>query len=93
MSRRDVDGIGTVVLIVAGVTALATVLGQSNLGVPLLALAYWLAVILVIRPYVYERFSTATADWVVVFLVLGPATLFVAPVLWWQHRGWAATSE
>jgi hypothetical protein len=86
MSRDVISGLGAVGLIVGFVAALATALGLSDFGFPLAALAYWLAVIMVVRPYVYERFGDEVGDWTVMILVLGPATPLVAPVLWWQHH-------
>jgi hypothetical protein len=73
-------------LTVAGVGLVATLLGQSGFGVPLVGLAYWLSVFLLIRPYVYERFGRQTSDWIMVTLILGPLTVLAAPILWWEHR-------
>lgn len=86
MNREDVQGLMIVGMIVAGVGIVGTALGQSNFGVALFMLAYYLMVILVVRPYVYERFGTHAGDWVIVILILGPATLLVAPILWWEHH-------
>jgi hypothetical protein len=90
INRDVIYGVGAVGLLVGVVAVLATALGQSDFGFPLAALAYWLAVIIVVRPYVYGRFGNEVGDWTVVILVLGPATLLAAPFLWWQHRRLAA---
>jgi hypothetical protein len=86
VNRDAIHGMGAVGLVVGFVAVLATALGQSDFGFPLAALAYWLAVIIVVRPYVYERFGNEVGDWTVVILVLGPAILLAAPFLWLQHR-------
>jgi hypothetical protein len=86
VNRDAIYGIGAVGLVVGFVALLATALGQSGFGFPLTGLAYCLTVIFVVRPYVYERFGNEDGDWTVVIQVLGPATLLVAPLLWWQHR-------
>jgi hypothetical protein len=86
MIREGVLGLAIVGMIVAAIGILATALGQSDFGVGLVMLAYYLAVIIVVRPLVYERFGAHVGEWVVVILILGPATLFFAPFLWWEHR-------
>jgi hypothetical protein len=86
MNRDAIYGVGAVGLVVGVVAVLATALGQSDFGFPLACLAYYLTLILVVRPYVYERFGDEVGDWTVVILVLGPATLLVAPFLCLQHR-------
>ena len=88
MDNRDlVNRIGVIGLIVAAVALVATWAGRSDYAVPLLVLAYWLSVIVVVRPYVYERYGRRTGDWIVVALILGPLAVLVAPILWWEHRG------
>ncbi len=84
--RELIYRFGVVGLIVGAVGLAATVVGQSNLALPLLGLAWWLSLILVIRPYVYERFGKKTGDWTIVILILGPFAIFAAPILWWEHR-------
>ena len=79
--------IGAIGLIVGAVALVAALTGQSTFAFPLVGLAYWLSVILVVRPYVYGRFGRRTADWILVVLILGPFALLVAPILWWEHRG------
>ena len=86
MNREAVKGIAIVGTLVTGVGLAATALGQTGIGGPLLALAYYLMVILVVRPYVYERFGAEIGDWAVLILVLGPAALLLAPILWWEHH-------
>lgn len=86
MNRDVIVGVAAVGLVVAVVAILATAVGRSDIGFPLIALAYWLGVIVVVRPYVYERFGNEVGDWIIVILILGPATLLVAPFLWWQHH-------
>ena len=88
MDGRDLaTRIGAIGLIVGAVALVATWAGRSDFAVPLLVLAYWLSVIVVVRPYVYDRYGRRTGDWIVVALILGPFAVLVAPILWWEHRG------
>ena len=88
MNDHDlVKRIGGVGLVVGAVALAAALTGRSNLAFPLVGLAYWLSVIIAIRPYVYDRYGRRTADWIMVFLILGPFAVLVAPILWWEHRG------
>jgi hypothetical protein len=86
MNRDAIYGVAAVGVVVFFVAVLATALGQTGFGFPLMALGYYLTLIIVVRPYVYERFGNEVGDWTVVILVLGPATIFLAPFLWWGHR-------
>ena len=91
MDGRDLaNRIGVVALIVIGVAVAATLTGQRDFGAPLVALTYWLSLLLIIRPVVYEKFDAWTGDWIIVILVLGPFAIFAAPFLFWQHRGSAS---
>ena len=83
--RELVYRFGLVGLIVSGVWIAAAMTGQREFIWPLAALAWWLSMILVIRPYVYERYGDRTGDWIIVILVLGPFAIFAAPILYWQH--------
>ena len=85
--RELLHRVGAVAFIVGGVLLAATVAGKSDFAVPLFALAWWLSLLLVIRPYLYERYGRKAGDWVMVILTLGPLALIVAPILWWEHRG------
>lgn len=84
--RELLHRFGAVALIVGGVLLAATLAGKSDLAFPLLAMAWWLSLLLVIRPYAYERYGRKTGDWIMVILILGPLALLVAPILYWQHR-------
>ena len=87
MSDREMPyRFGAVALIVGGVLLAATLAGRSDVALPLSALAWWLTLLLVIRPYAYERHGRKTGDWIMVILILGPLALLVAPFLWWEHR-------
>ncbi len=88
MENRDLaKRIGVIGLIVGAVALAAALSGQSNFALPLVGLAYWLSVIIVVRPIVYDRFGRHTGDWIMVTLILGPFVVLVAPILWWEHRG------
>jgi hypothetical protein len=82
-----VNRIGVIGLIVGAIALAAALTGRSNFAFALVGLAYWLSVVLVVRPYVYERYGRHTGDWIMVILILGPFAVFVAPILWWEHRG------
>jgi hypothetical protein len=86
-SRDLVNRIGVIGLIIGAVALGAALTGKSDVAVPLVGLAYWLSLILVIRPYVYDRYGRRAGDWIMVILILGPFAVFVAPILWWEHRG------
>jgi hypothetical protein len=85
--RDLVNRIGAIGLIVGAVALAAALTGRSNFSFPLLGLAYWLSLIIVIRPYVYDRYGRRNGDWITVILILGPLAILVAPILWWEHRG------
>ncbi len=85
--REVLDRLGAVAFIVGGVLLAATLAGKSDFALPLFALAWWLSLLLVIRPYLYERNGRKVGDWMMVILMLGPLALLVAPILWWEHRG------
>ena len=88
MNDHDlVNRIGVIGLIVGAVALAAALTGRSNFAFPLVGLAYWLSLIIVIRPYVYDRYGRRTGDWIMVILIPGPFALLVAPILWWEHRG------
>jgi len=82
-----VKRIGAIGLIVGAVALAAALTGRSNFAFPLVGLAYGLSVIIVVRPYVYDRYGRQTGDWIMVTLILGPFAVLVAPILWWEHRG------
>lgn len=85
--RELIKRTGMVGLLVAAVALVATLTGRSNFAFPLVGLAYWLSVIILARPYIYDRYGRKTGDWIMVILILGPLALLVAPILWWEHRG------
>ena len=88
MDGRDlVNRIGVIGLIVGAVALAAALTGRSSFAFPLVGLAYWLSVMIVVRPYVYDRHGRQTGDWIMVILNLGPFALLVAPILWWEHQG------
>ena len=88
MNDHDlVKRIAAIGLIVGAVALVAALTGRSNFAFPLVGLAYWLSVIIVVRPYGYERYGRRTGDWIVVALILGPFAVLAAPILWWEHRG------
>ncbi len=88
MADRDlVNRIGAIGLIVVAVALLAALTGQTNFVLPLIGLAYWLTVVIVVRPSVYDRYGSRTGDWIMVILILGPLAVLVAPIIWWEHRG------
>lgn len=88
MNDRDlVNRIGVIGLIVGAVALIAALTGRSDFAFPLVGLAYWLSVIIVVRPYVYDRLGRHTGDWIMVALILGPFAVLVAPIVWWEHRG------
>jgi hypothetical protein len=80
--------LGWIALVVGAVALVAVVMERDPAFVlpASLALAWWLSLLLVIRPLVYERYGTRTGDWIVVILVAGPFAILAAPVLWWEHR-------
>jgi hypothetical protein len=88
MDGRDLaNRIGVVAVIVIGLALAATLTGRPDFSWPLVALTYWLSLLLVIRPAVYERFDTWTGDWIILILVFGPFAFLAAPFMFWQHRG------
>ena len=93
-SREVVTRCAWIAAIVAAVDVVAVAMGRRLEFVlpPSVALAGWLALLLVIRPYVYERFDRRTADWIVVILLVGPFAVLAAPFLWWEHRNLEPTA-
>jgi hypothetical protein len=86
-SREVVSRLCAITFVVGAVVLIAVVTGRSSgLVLPASLLAWWLSLLLVIRPYVYERFGRRAGDWIVVILIAGPFAILAAPVLWWEHR-------
>lgn len=84
--RELIYRFGLVAFVVGCVLLAAILAGRADLGPPLLALAWWLSLPLVIRPHVYERHGKRIGDWAMLILVLGPLAIIAAPLLWWEHR-------
>lgn len=81
-------GLVLISAITVACAAALTLMGRPTAQGPIIALGAWFSLLFLVRPYVYERFGSRTADLIVIVLVLGPFAVFALPlVLWSRGRG------